>query len=596
MTTRIIRLGCILMGFLAVAAQAQSQPIPGFELERFTFNPGSRETMTMGSGDLLDAKRLKLSLAGHYAHRPLVFTIDDRDSGALVASRFTVHLVAAYGIFDWLEVGLQLPVVAFQGGDDLSAQGLAPVTSAALGAPLLQGRVAFLRQDKKQPLDLGLTLGVTLPLGSSLALTKDPGLGLAFVPRLGAGYSFGPVRLGAEVGAAIRGTTVLSPTSAAIKDEIGSQFTFGLVGATTRQLHFIRGEVGLRGLVPFTRSGASAELLFGARAGFLEDEQLEVFALGGPGFGQTPGTPAWRAMLGVAWVPSFADKTPRTACVEGQPYRLAECPALDQDGDGIPNGKDVCPEKPGVAAKQGCPDTDSDGDGVMDLSDKCPKVAGQSAYKGCLPPDEDGDRVLDPDDACPKEKGLVERKGCPLRDADADGIEDDVDICPGEKGLAELKGCPDRDTDGDEVVDRFDNCPREQGEKTNQGCPKKDKQLVIITAGKLLVLEKVFFATRKSSILPKSWPLLSQVARVLTEHPEIRKVRIEGHTDDKGKREQNLKLSQDRADAVKLFLTAKGVDASRLEARGFGPDQPADSNKTEKGRENNRRVEFVVEN
>ncbi len=596
MTTRIIRLGCILMGFLAVTAQAQSQPIPGFELERFTFNPGSRETMTMGSGDLLDAKRLKLSLAGHYAHRPLVFTIDDRDSGALVASRFTVHLVAAYGIFDWLEVGLQLPVVAFQGGDDLSAQGLAPVTSAALGAPLLQGRVAFLRQDKKQPLDLGLTLGVTLPLGSALALTKDPGLGLAFVPRLGAGYSFGPVRLGAEVGAAIRGTTVLSPTSAAIKDEIGSQFTFGLVGATTRQLHFIRGEVGLRGLVPFTRSGASAELLFGARAGFLEDEQLEVFALGGPGFGQTPGTPAWRAMLGVAWVPSFADKTPRTACVEGQPYRLAECPALDQDGDGIPNGKDVCPEKPGVAAKQGCPDTDSDGDGVMDLSDKCPKVAGQSAYKGCLPPDEDGDRVLDPDDACPKEKGLVERKGCPLRDADADGTEDDVDICPGEKGLAELKGCPDRDTDGDEVVDRFDNCPKEKGEKSNQGCPKKDKQLVVITSEKLVILEKVFFATGKSRILPKSWPLLSQIARVMTEHPEIRKVRVEGHTDDKGKREQNLKLSQDRADAVKLFLTGKGVDASRLEARGFGPDQPADSNKMEKGRENNRRVEFVVEN
>ena len=298
MNARIIRLGCMLTGLFALAAQAQTQPIPGFELERFTFNPGSRETMTMGSGDLLDAKRLKLSLAGHYAHRPLVFTIDARDSGALVASRFTAHLVAAYGIFDWLEVGLQLPVVAFQGGDDLSAQGLAPVASAGLGAPLLQGRMAFLRQDRKQPLDLGLTLGVTLPLGSSGALTKDPGLGLAFIPRLGAGYSFGPVRLGAEVGAAIRGSTVLSPTSAAVQDEIGSQFTFGVVGSTTRELSFIRGEVGLRGLVPFTRSGASAELLFGARAGFLEDEQLEVFALGGPGFGQTPGTPAWRAMLG----------------------------------------------------------------------------------------------------------------------------------------------------------------------------------------------------------------------------------------------------------------------------------------------------------
>lgn len=364
------RLTCLLAMF-ATSALAQPQPVPGFELERFTFNPGARQTMTLGSADLLDARQLSLGLVGHYAHDPLVFTVDGVRVGALVSSRVTAHLVAGFGIFDWLEVGLQVPLVAFQRGDDLASYGLLPVASTALGAPMLQGRVAFLRQDRGRPLDLGLMLGLTLPLGTAAALTKDPGLGLAFVPRVQAGYSFGPVRIGAEVGATVRGPQTLSPTSTVIIDEVGSQFAFGLAVATTRALHVIRGEVGLRGLVPFTKSSASVEVLLGARAGFLEHEQLEVFLLGGPGIGGTPGTPAFRAMAGIAWTPKFGEAaTPVSS-------------GADADEDGVDDARDRCPETRGVAEKQGCPDTDSDGDGVMDLADACPKVAGVSTAKGC---------------------------------------------------------------------------------------------------------------------------------------------------------------------------------------------------------------------
>lgn len=377
MISRLTRSGIVITVLLATGAFAQT-PIPGFDLERFTLNPGSRETLTLSTADLLDARRLKVTLAGHYAHEPLVFTVDDVRVGALVGARVTAHLAAAYGIFDWLEAGLQLPIVAFQSGDDLSAQGLARVTSTALGAPLLQGRVAFLRQDRGRPLDLGLTLGLTLPLGSSLALTKDPGLGLAFLPRLGAGYSFGPVRLGAEVGATVRGDAVLSPTSTVIADEVGSQFTFGVTASTTRALHVVRGELGVRGLVPFTRSSASVEVLAGVRAAFLADEQLEVFALGGPGLGHAPGTPAFRVLAGVAWTPSFASKPASAATTDEA--------GADRDGDGVPDERDTCPDKRGVAAKQGCPDTDVDGDGVMDLADECPKVAGTAELKGCAEP------------------------------------------------------------------------------------------------------------------------------------------------------------------------------------------------------------------
>lgn len=375
----LLRVTCVMALLGSTGALAQAGPIPTFELERFTLNAGARESMTVSSADLLEARRLKVTLAGHYAHQPLMFSIDDRPAGAVVSSRVTAHLAVAYGIVDWFEAGLQLPVVAFQQGDDLTSEGIAPVASAGLGAPLLQARAAFLRQDRDQPLDLGLSLSLTLPLGSSEALARDPGLGLAVAPQLGAGRSFGPVRVGGQLGASIRGTSVLSPTSTVIADEIGSSFTFGAAVNTTRALHFVRGELGVRGAVPFTRSQASVEILGGVRASFLDDA-LEVFALGGPGLGRTPGTPAFRLLLGISWAPSFSEKKGASkACAEAD----ASCSQLDSDEDGIADADDSCPRTRGIAARQGCPDTDADADGVLDSIDACPKEAGPSEQKGC---------------------------------------------------------------------------------------------------------------------------------------------------------------------------------------------------------------------
>jgi outer membrane protein OmpA-like peptidoglycan-associated protein len=190
--------------------------------------------------------------------------------------------------------------------------------------------------------------------------------------------------------------------------------------------------------------------------------------------------------------------------------------------------------------------------------------------------------------------GTAERQGCPVRDADQDGIEDAADRCPTEAGLTELRGCPAKDSDGDSVADHLDNCPTEKGVGTNAGCPEKQKQLVAIQTGKLEIKESVFFATGKSVIQTRSFKMLDQVARVLQQHPEVDKMVIEGHTDDRGNAEANRKLSQARAEAVNGYLVSKGVEPSRLEAKGFGPDRPLASNKTEKGRAANRRVEFII--
>jgi outer membrane protein OmpA-like peptidoglycan-associated protein len=117
---------------------------------------------------------------------------------------------------------------------------------------------------------------------------------------------------------------------------------------------------------------------------------------------------------------------------------------------------------------------------------------------------------------------------------------------------------------------------------------------VAIRAKKLQLEDKVFFDTGKTTIKPASFPILDEVAAVMKDHPDVKKVIIEGHTDSKGSKARNLKLSQGRAEAVRTYLVDKGVGPDRLAAKGFGASRPIADNATAKGREDNRRVEFVI--
>jgi outer membrane protein OmpA-like peptidoglycan-associated protein len=146
------------------------------------------------------------------------------------------------------------------------------------------------------------------------------------------------------------------------------------------------------------------------------------------------------------------------------------------------------------------------------------------------------------------------------------------------------------DGDGDGVPDAEDNCPTVPGLVKYHGC--KEPQLATIEGGRIHIIEKVFFKLDKDVIEKRSFAVLSNVAQVINAHPEIKKLRVEGHTDNRGKLKHNMELSQRRAEAVVHYLVGKGVAAQRLTAKGFGPTVPIDSNKTNDGRANNRRVEF----
>ena len=274
------------------------------------------------------------------------------------------------------------------------------------------------------------------------------------------------------------------------------------------------------------------------------------------------------------------------------------CPEKDNDKDGIDDDKDQCrdqaEDKDGILDEDGCPEADADSDGVNDEKDKCPQVKGSAGNNGCPDTDKDGDTVLDRLDACPEVKGVVENKGCPDLDVDEDGTVDRLDSCKNEKGPAHNKGCPYPDTDKDGLADNLDNCINEAGPLDNAGCPAKLKQLVVITQEKLVLKDKVYFDTGKATIQARSNTMLDQIASILAAHTEIKEVQVEGHTDNTGDAAANRTLSQDRAKAVVDYLVKKGVAANRLKAMGFGPDRPADSNDTAKGKENNRRVEFNI--
>jgi OOP family OmpA-OmpF porin len=195
---------------------------------------------------------------------------------------------------------------------------------------------------------------------------------------------------------------------------------------------------------------------------------------------------------------------------------------------------------------------------------------------------EDHDSYLDAD-------------GCPEEDNDLDLLADLSDKCPLEAEdpdtFADEDGCPDVDNDGDGLLDVNDACPNEHGLESMKGCPKVYKD-VQVTDSAVVIKQQVHFATNKAVIRPESYSLLDTVARALLDFPTIR-VEVQGHTDDRGADRRNLKLSHQRAEAVRSYLISRGIEPFRLTAMGYGEKQPIDTNSSEQGRAANRRVEFV---
>jgi outer membrane protein OmpA-like peptidoglycan-associated protein len=316
-----------------------------------------------------------------------------------------------------------------------------------------------------------------------------------------------------------------------------------------------------------TLAQSPMEALVGAK--FLAGRAVTIDLGGGAGLLGGIGAPDWRLYGGIQFAPSF---DPSQA---------------DDDEDGLVDARDRCPndaeDKDGYEDDDGCPDRDNDADGREDTIDQC---------------------VNDPED----DDGFLDNDGCPEPDNDKDGVNDVADRCPDAaetvNGVSDEDGCPDdkppEDSDGDGINDDQDRCPRDAEDlnefEDTDGCP--DERLknarVVVTAGSIKIKDVIYFDTGKSSIQERSHSLLDEIATVILEHREIKRIRVEGHTDDVGNDLTNLKLSQARAEAVVRYLVSKGVAAERLDAAGFGEMRPIAPNTSDEGRSQNRRVEFII--
>ncbi len=282
---------------------------------------------------------------------------------------------------------------------------------------------------------------------------------------------------------------------------------------------------------------------------------------------------------------------PCSAPVEAKAMPAPMAKTADSDGDGVADDVDRCPGTVQGAKvdARGC-ELDGDRDGVVDRLDQCPTTpAGRKVNAVGCELDGDGDGVVDALDKCPTTPPgrKVNAEGCEL-DGDGDGVVDGLDKCPttlyGHKVNAE--GC-DLDSDGDGVVDTMDKCPgTPAGDRVDgNGCSLLN----------VMNLKGVNFDNDQATLRPEAGAILDQAVATLKRYPAI-KIEIAGHTDNASSDSHNLELSQRRAQTVMEYFLSKGVEADRMNAKGYGETSPVADNGTAEGRFENRRVELRILN
>jgi len=592
----------LLAGLLFVPGLGRAEP--SVEAQAFQPSPFWQDLFQVGLGETLAPPQWNVGVFLNYQNDPLVLRRIDNDEQlrAVLSDQLTADLLFAYRLEDWLSLGAALPVALYQAGDGYPG-GAAPST-AALGDLRLYGRIRLLRVlDDRLALAFEPVLSVPT---STDAFTGRPGF--AFLPKLQASFDLTAFGFALDLGYFM--TRNEKALDLALNDEL--RFQLGawvqVVPETLRVVAELAGST--QAVEPFAAAAQSPlELRLGV-AQLLEPGMELNYGLG---FGVTQGysSPDFRLFAGVLWGP--VDTTPP-----------------DRDGDGIADERDRCPDVPEALDRfedeDGCADPDNDGDRIMDPwlassrwakdfsgqakgSDKCPSdpedLDGWEDEDGCPDPDDDGDGVLDP---WVSEKGQLERyreqgsgsDRCPRQPEDKDGFADD-------------DGCADEDNDGDGICDPWvasagvsvawsehcrgsDDCPNEpetvNGFEDEDGCPDSAAR---VEGKAIIILDKVLFEYDKTVILERSYGVLNDVVRVMKENPQILRVRIEGHTDTRGRAAYNLRLSDGRTKAVMQYLVEHGVEAKRLEARGFGASRPlVKPERTEEDYQTNRRVEFHI--
>ncbi|MBL8681463.1 MAG: OmpA family protein [Myxococcales bacterium] len=531
------------------------------------------------------------SLFTIYAYQPLVARVDNVTT-SLVEHDFRAEIQGSLGLFQFLELGLAMPVAytnharALVGGDG-GIEGIAPGTTAQLAGSFRAGdlrlhvKLPFLRN----PLELAARVAITAPIGSigasdacseamsgnaSAACGGNPvtrgqafssSIAWTIMPQLLVSRQVGPAVLAANLGYRFRERNGLPAGGKPFVIDDEFQWGLGARVAVHRLVNVggeINGRIGVLNAMGTTQTERGTETSINATS-------WPVEALVGADIHPTQ---ALSLDVGIRRGLSGGYGSPTIGAFMGARYSVTgrTCSNGPEDYDGFEDS-------------DYCEDPDNDADGVLDNDDRCPNDA------------EDRDGVIDDD-------------GCPDPDNDADGKLDDDDRCPVEPedydGTADDDGCPDPDNDRDGIPDTADQCDNDPEDldrfEDEDGCPEPGPAPVVVTRteSRLLLSQRIYFEYDSDVIRNVSFDILNEVGATLRRNPDITMLRIEGHTDSAGVAQYNLDLSFRRARAVVEYLVQRGVERNRLDFRGFGSQRLAGPDDTPDGQALNRRVEFVI--
>ncbi len=547
----------------------------GFQLDQFRAAETSNDGFAISSPSDLGHLDFGARLTLDYGLNPLVYEANVGDAGSerysIIEHQLNANVGLALGLFDRVVIFAGLPATLWSQGNGMAADPSPDGT--AIGDPYLGVRVRLFGE-RQDVFALGLQLALTFPLGDAASSTQQftGERSVTFLPRLMGEIRLADnrLRIGLNVGARVRESSDLGPL------RIGHELTFGagltgvLVPDVLDLLVEVYGATGFETLNNrggfFGRESTPVELIGGLRVHPICE--MEIGLAGGTGISRGYGAPDFRGVLQIG----FANDP---HCRPAAPVVVEEPVPGDRDHDGILDTDDQCPDEPEdvdtFEDSNGCPDPDNDQDGVLDVNDGAPMdPEDRDQFEdtdGVPDPDNDRDQILDVNDQCP------------LEPEDVDTFEDE-------------NGCPDPDNDRDTVLDVSDQCPLAPGRPEDNGCPRAVR--LDTETGQIFILQLVEFATNRDVILDRSFPILEEVRAVVAANPQLTRLRVEGHTDDRGRDAANLELSRRRAGSVMRWLVEHGIDASRFEAWGCGELHPAQTNQTAEGRQANRRVEFHI--
>ncbi len=519
-------------------------PAAAQDLDIALFRPSGSPNglLSLETARVLPHWTLYAALNSHYANDELVARRGDTIAFRPINHRAVAEVAVGASFFERLDVSAVMPIVLRQVSDGWPGAGETRAHTG-LGDLRLTGRGILLRNKCGGDIgDVGVAGVITgaLPTGDDGQLMGDDQGSLTLRAAVDYCHPSGFI-VALNAGGVIRRDREIGGFN--IGDEllvgVGAEAPLGAYGVSL--LGEVEGRFGLETDDKSPEALIERRIPLEARGAVRWRSSWGLMVTAGAGAGLTGGygAPDYRLFLGIGYALDMSDK-PEPA---PEPTPQPEKTYPDEPGD-VPPKKPDAPLDAAAFDRAAANDPDPDGDGIPSSADRCPK-----------------------------------------QPEDRDGFEDS-------------DGCPDPDNDHDGVPDADDKCPKQKevinGIKDDDGCPDEGKAKVAVTATKVEILEKVFFETGSDQLKPASEALLEQVAGVLKAAWQIRRLRVEGHTDSRGDKEMNVDLSERRARRVKVFLESRGVARHRLEARGYGPTKPVASNRTRKGRAKNRRVEFTI--